>query len=53
MSKLFRKAPKGTKGAIIFFRVGGHEKAGGSQNFFMRNRGVTKKIKRLLGGYKF
>ena len=24
-------------------RGGGHEKAGGSQNFFMRNRGVTKK----------
>ena len=24
---------------------GGHEKAGGSQNFFMKNRGVTKKIR--------
>ena len=36
----------GDKGAIIFFRMGGgggHEKAGGSQNFFMKNRGVTKK----------
>ena len=32
---------------------GGHEKAGGSQNFFMRNRGVTEKIKRFLYGYKF
>ena len=30
------------KGAIIFFRMGGHEKAGGSQNFFMRNRGSQK-----------
>ena len=35
----------GAKGAIIFFRIGGHEKAGGSQNFFMRNRGVTKKTR--------
>ena len=25
---------------------GGHEKAGGSQNFSMRNRGVTKKKSR-------
>ena len=32
---------------------GGHEKAGGSQNFFMRNRGGRKKIKRFLDGYKF
>ena len=29
------------------------KKLGGWQNFFMRNRGVTKNIKRLLGGYKF
>ena len=33
------------KGAIIFFRRGGGGawKSWGSQNFFMRNRGVTKK----------
>ena len=33
-----------TKGAIIFFRMGGGlmKKLGGSQNFFMRNKGVKK-----------
>ena len=42
------------KGAIIFFRIGGvMKRLGGSQNFFMKNRGGHKKIKRLLGGYKF
>ena len=32
---------------------GGLKMLGGSQNFFMRNRGVIKKIKRFLDGYKF
>ena len=43
------------KGAIIFFRIGGGamKKLGGSQNFFMINRGGHKKIKRFLDGYKF
>ena len=29
---------------------GGHEKAGGSQNFFMRNRGCHKKNQEIIGG---
>ena len=41
------------KGAIIFFRIGGAMKKLGVTEFFMRNRGVTKKIKRFLDGYKF
>ena len=40
---------KSTKGAITFFRIGGHEKGGGSQNFLMRNWGVTKKNQEIIG----
>ena len=39
------------KGAIIFFRIGGVMKrlGGGSQNFFMKNRGGHKKNQEIIG----
>ena len=43
-----------TKGAILFFWIGGHEKLCESQNFFVKNRSQAQKIiKRWLGVYKF